>query len=125
MLNETTLSGSSQILHVNLHGYSGDLHYGTSQFPIVPLSQIVCGGKVLELSKILTVRFRQDNGYWVCESTSPKISVLGESLRDALNAYKEDFCVLWEEIGLASPKDLAVDAKKLRSELRALVLYGA
>jgi hypothetical protein len=65
--------------------------------------------------------YPEQDGLWICESELVSSLAHGRTPEDALQAFGEDFSVLWDEIAKAPDESLAPDAQRLKVILCSLV----
>jgi hypothetical protein len=76
---------------------------------------------IFRLKAPIEISLYPENGIWICESEAIHSSVHGDKMGDALNAFCEDFAILWDEIANAPDDSLAPDTQRFKATLRSLV----
>jgi hypothetical protein len=76
---------------------------------------------IFRLNDPIEISLYPESGLWICESELLSSLVHGDTPGAALQAFCEDFSVLWDEIAKAPDDSLAPDALQLKRVLRSLV----
>lgn len=76
---------------------------------------------IFRLVRPIEISLYREEEIWICECDAISSIVHGNTVQAALDAFSEDFAVLWDEIGNAPDDGLAPDAQRLKVTLRSLV----
>ena len=91
--------------------------------PIIPLSwsRVDYGNRRFLLKEQIQIRqdFRDD--VWVCEFQPLGILAYGLSRRDALECFRRDFALSWDDIAQEQDDKLTMDAQELKTKFLGLV----
>ena len=77
--------------------------------------------KIYKLMESLTLDIDYKQNYWILKCNELDIEELDERFENVLNAFYEDFSMLWEEYALENDDNLSIDAVELKNKILNLV----
>ncbi|GAB7387109.1 hypothetical protein BSNK01_09450 [Bacillaceae bacterium] len=81
------------------------------------------GTRVFQLHEALQVFIDHEEDQWSLECEHLGIRVFGERFETVLEAFYEEFSMLWDEYALEEDNRLTLDAVKLKNRLVKLVKW--
>jgi len=90
---------------------------------LVPLhcKRVVYGNREFKLRKMITIDTDFQNGLWIHEHLPLRIYAWGRTRAESLDAFRQDFACLWDELGMDDDECLTEDALELKHIIRSLV----
>jgi len=77
--------------------------------------------KIFRLKDAIAVPHFCEDALYYCEYKPLSILSFGRSLDAAIRSFHEDFAMMWDVIARAHDKSLSPEARKVKSNLKALV----
>lgn len=84
--------------------------------------RIASGGRTFVLRREMACDVGTEGPLWVISCEPLRIHAYGDSRKDAIAEFGQEFAMLWDEYALADDRDLSQDALAIKTFLKQIVL---